>query len=77
MRPSCHTPSKAFEISKKQPKHQVKDCNQMMHKFHELLKEADIHINQMVENQTDFHTTRCFLVDSNILLNRIFQKTLM
>ena len=49
----------------------------MMHKFHELLKEADIHINQMVENQTDFHTTRCFLVDSNILLNRIFQKTLM
>ena len=49
----------------------------MMHKFHELLKEAGIHINQMVENQTDFHTTHCFLVDSNILLNRIFQKTLM
>ena len=66
MSPSCHTPSKAFEISKKQPQHQVEDCNKMMHKFHELLKEVDIRKNQMVENQTDFCTTRCFLVDVKI-----------
>ena len=37
----------------------------MMHKFHELLREADIHKNQMVENQTDFHTASCFLVANN------------
>ena len=34
----------------------------MMHKLHKLLRD-DIHKNQMVENQTDFHTASCFLVD--------------
>ena len=27
----------------------------MMYKFHELLRESDIHMIQMVKNQTDFH----------------------
>ena len=30
----------------------MKDYNQMMHKFHELLKEADIHKNQIRAQQT-------------------------
>ena len=47
----------------------------MMHKCHELLTKADIYINQMVENQTDFHTASCFLVDIHSLY-RIFSKTL-
>ena len=38
----------------------------MMHEFHELLTESDIHKNQMVENQTGFYTARCFLVDIQI-----------
>ena len=38
----------------------------MMHKFHELLAEIDINKNQMVENNTDFHTATCFLVDIQI-----------
>ena len=38
----------------------------MMHKFHELLREADIHKDQMVENQTDFLTASYFLVDIHI-----------
>ena len=38
----------------------------MMNKFHELLIEADIHKNQMIENQTDFDTASCFLVDIQI-----------
>ena len=37
----------------------------MMHKFHELLREVDIHKNQMVENQAHFHTANCFLVANN------------
>ena len=44
----------------------MEDCNQMMHKFHELLRKADINKNQIVENQTDFHTASCFLVDIQI-----------
>ena len=45
----------------------------MMHTFHELLRKAD---NQ-TENQTDFHTASCFLVDIHIyLLYRIFSITL-
>ena len=49
----------------------------MMYTFHELLRKADIDKNQMVENQTDFHTASCFLVDIHIyLLYRIFSKTL-
>ena len=33
----------------------------MMHKFHELLREADIHKKtKMVENQTDSHTANCW-----------------
>ena len=47
----------------------------MMHKCHELLTKADIYINQMVENQTDFHTASCFLIDIHSLY-RIFSKTL-
>ena len=43
----------------------MEDCNQMMLND-ELLREADIHKNQMVENQTDFHTASCFLVDVKI-----------
>ena len=46
----------------------------MMHKFHELLREADIHKNHMVENQTDFHTASCFLVDIQIYYIEFFQK---
>ena len=38
----------------------------MMHKFHELLREADIHKNQMVENQAGFYTSSYFLVDIQI-----------
>ena len=49
----------------------------MLHKLHELLREADIHKNQMVENQTDFYTASCFLVGVYILLYRIFSKTLL
>ena len=67
MRPSCHTLSKAFEISKKQLKHQEVDYNQMMHILCELWREADNHMNYMVENQTDFHKASCFLVDIQIL----------
>ena len=48
----------------------------MMYTFHELLRKADIDKNQMVENQTDFHTASCFLVDIHSLLYRIFSKTL-
>ena len=44
----------------------MEDCNQMMHKFHKLLKEAGIYKYQMVENQTDFCTARSFLVDIQI-----------
>ena len=44
----------------------MEDCHQMMHKFHELIREADVHKDEMVENQTDFHTVSCFLVDSQI-----------
>ena len=52
----------------------MKDLNQMMPRFHELLREADIHMNHMIESQTGFHTaSRRYL---NILLNRIFSKTL-
>ena len=47
----------------------------MMNKFHELLKEVDIHKNQMVENQTDFPTATCFLVDIQIYYSiEFFQK---
>ena len=49
----------------------------MLHKFHKLLREADIHKNQMVENQTDFYTASCFLVGIYILLYKIFSKTLL
>ena len=35
----------------------------MIPKLHELLREVDIHLNQMVENQTDFHKASRFLVD--------------
>ena len=59
----CYTLRKAFKISKKQQWHQNKDCNQMIPKLHELLREVDIHLNQMVENQTDFHKASLFLVD--------------
>ena len=38
----------------------------MMHKFHKLLKQVDIHKYQIVENQTDFCTAWCFLVDIQI-----------
>ena len=38
----------------------------MMHKFHELLRKADVHKNQMVENQSSFYTASCFLVDIQI-----------
>ena len=44
----------------------------MMHEFHELLKEVVIYANQMVENQTDFCTAWCFLVDIQISLYIIF-----
>ena len=44
----------------------MEDCNQMMDVFHELLQEADVHKNQMVKNQIDFHTANCFLVDIQI-----------
>ena len=46
----------------------------MMHKFHELLREADIDKNHMVENQTDFHTAICFLVGIQIYYIEFFQK---
>ena len=38
----------------------------MMCKFHKLLREAHIHMNQMVKNQTNFHKVSCFLVDIQI-----------
>ena len=47
----------------------------MIHKFHELLREADIHKDQMVENQTDFYTASCFLVDIDMYYyTEFFQK---
>ena len=46
----------------------------MMHKIHEPLKEVDFHKNQMVENQTDFHTARCFLVDIQIFYYTEFEQ---
>ena len=47
----------------------------MMHKFYELLRGAAIHKNQMVENQTDFHTASCFLVNIHIYhYTEFFQK---
>ena len=56
----------------------MEDYNQMVHEFQELLREADIHKNQMVENQTDFHTASCFLIGIHIILsNRFFSKTLL
>ena len=46
----------------------------MMRKFHELLREADVHMNQMVENQVDFHAS-CFLVDIQMYYQmKFFQK---
>ena len=39
----------------------------MMHIFRELWREADIHMNHMVENQTDFHKASYFRVDIQIL----------
>ena len=39
----------------------------MMQKFCELWREAGIHMNQIVENQTDLHKMSYFLVDIQIL----------
>ena len=39
----------------------------MMHIFCELWGEADIHMNHMVKNQTDFHKESYFLLDMQIL----------
>ena len=47
----------------------------MVHIFWELWREADIHMNQMVENQTDFHKASYFLADiqlSTLQLHRHF-----
>ena len=60
---------------KKHPQYQEEHCNQMMHKCHELLKEVDIHKNQIIESQNDSHTTSCFLVDIHIYYyTEFFQK---
>ena len=46
----------------------------MMHIFCELWREADIHINYMAKNQTDFHKESYFLVDIQILNSTKFSQ---
>ena len=38
-----------------------------MHIFREVCNEADIHMNHMIENQTNFHKASYFLIGIQIL----------
>ena len=67
MSPSCCALSKAFEISKNTFLTSRGGLQSMMHIFGKLWRDAFIHKNQIVKNQTDFHKASYFLVDIQIL----------
>ena len=52
---SCHTQSKALDISRNIPLTSLGGYNQKMHKYHEQQKVVDSYMNQKVENLIGYH----------------------